>query len=58
MKSFTDADVLEKIAHHHHCAKESSKQGPGTGRAPNMSGLAGAEWMRWRAESRKRGLIQ
>lgn len=57
MRSFTDAEVIEKMHHHRQCARDSSKEGKGTPRGAGMAGRAADEWMRWRAEAVKRGLV-
>jgi len=57
MNIFTDAEVLARLAQKHDDAKNASKEGAGTHRNAGDCGRIGAEWMAWRREARRRGLI-
>lgn len=57
MKSFSDAEVLQLMNEHHQYARDSSKEGKGTGRGAGSAGQAANNWIMWRNEAIKRGLV-
>ena len=57
MKFFTDDQILSRMASAYGNAVKAPREGGDTGRGAGSSGFIAAEWMRWRAEADKRGLI-
>jgi hypothetical protein len=57
MKFMTDEDVLYNMNSKYQDALQSSKEGPGTGRGVGSAGLVANQWIVWRTEAIKRGLV-
>lgn len=57
MKMFTDDQVLKNMTEKYNHAKSAPKEGKGTPRGVGMAGRIAAEWMMWRSEAMRRGLV-
>lgn len=57
MKSFTDKEVIENMNHHYDCAKNAGKEGYGTHRGAGDCGRLSMNWIMWRQEAKRRGLV-
>ena len=57
MKWLTDSEVMDRMNQKYDDAKRSSKEGVGTGRGLGSAGLVGKQWIMWRNEAVKRGLV-
>jgi len=57
MEHLTDDQVLDGMHQKYRDARSAPKEGKGTPRGCGMAGRIAAEWMRWRSEALRRGLI-
>jgi hypothetical protein len=57
MRSFTDTEVIAHMNSKYQDAKTAQKEGPGTHRNIGDAGQIASEWIRWRREAIRRGLI-
>lgn len=58
MKSFSDEEILEKLEYHKKNASDMPKEGGDTNRGVGLCGRAGNEYLMWRCEALKRGLVR
>lgn len=57
MKAFTDDEVMSNMQGKYTDAKTAQKEGKGTPRGHGYAGRIASEWMMWRAEALRRGLV-
>lgn len=57
MTHMTDEQVLQNMNARYEMARSAQKEGKGTPRPHGAAGLIAAEWMRYRNEAKRRGLV-